>query len=184
MPSAPRVLVYGFERRRRVQFVEPTPQAEDWVHDEVIGVRQSERWQPFEMELVREFEGRTLEDVDVPYFAADALVVKDRALPRAQELLGPYAEFLPLVCEQEPLTLVNIVAEVDALDIGASLVPRVAANRIMRGDAFAFRREALPDEGVFVIPPSPGRRIFCTRPTALVLRKELTGLELQPVWEG
>ncbi|HEU0101551.1 MAG TPA: hypothetical protein VFR07_04465 [Mycobacteriales bacterium] len=184
MPSAARVLVYGFERRRRVQFVEPTPQADDWVHDRVIGVPQGERWRPFEIELIPELEGRTLEDVDMPYFAADALVVKDRALPRAQELLGPYAEFLPLICEQEPLTLVNVVAEVDALDLAASLVPRVAANRVMRGDAFVFRREALPDEGVFVIPPSPGRRIFCTRPTALVLRKAFTGLELQPVWEG
>ena len=184
MPDDARLLVYGFARRKSVEFVEPTPQAEDWLHDTVIGVRQGSAWVPFEVELVRERAGRALEDVDVPYFAADALVVKDRALPRAQELLGPYAEFLPLVCAQEPLTLVNVVAEADALDLQASLVPRVAALRVMNGDAFSFRRESVPTEGVFVVPPSPGRRIFCGRPTALVLRTAFTGLELQPVWEG
>lgn len=179
-----RLMIYDFGPRKRGERVEPVPQADDWLHDTVAGVRQGDAWVPPEVELIRSTDEGELEDVDMPFLASDVLVVKDRALPLARELLGAYAEFLPLVCDQEPLTLVNVVAEVDALDLEASMVPRVAAERVMHGVAFTFRREALPEVGVFIIPPSPGRRIFCPRPTAQLLRTSFTGLSLQPVWEG
>lgn len=148
------------------------------------GVPLQETWTPFEVELVRREGRRTYERVDAPgLIGHQFLVVKESALARVAAELATYVELLPLVCPQEPLVLVNVTAWVDAVDEDASEVKRFESGRIMRVDRIAFRGEALPERGLFRVPQSRSQ-MFCTEPTAEVLRERLTGVVLRPVWEG
>lgn len=148
------------------------------------GVPLAGSWVPFEVELVSR-EGRSaFESVDAPQLIGNRfLVLKESAVPGVAEDLAPYAEFLPLLCPQEPLVLVNVITVVDAVDEQASQLKRFSNGRIMRIDRVAFDEDALPAQGVFRVPQAVGR-MFCTEATATVLRERLTGVNLRPVWEG
>lgn len=150
----------------------------------LAGQPQAPTWVPPEVELLSE-EGRTeYQSFDTVYLNGDFLVVKDTALPRVVAELTPSCELLPLRCAQEPLTLVNVLQVVDALDEDGSDIKRFASSgRIMAVNRYVFRPQAVPSDGLFRVPQSPGR-MFCTQVTADVLRDRLSGLDLQPVWEG
>lgn len=160
----------------------------DWsVHVDLLrkaGRPQADSWVPFDVELVSRKGRRALEAVDSPYLDGSFLVVKDAVLPRVKQELAPYVEFLPLRCAQQPLTLLNVLQVVDALDEEESDLKRFASSgRIMFVNRHVFRPEAVPSDGLFRIPQAV-EDMFCTEATAEVLRERLTGLNLRPVWEG
>lgn len=151
--------------------------------DGAPGVLQAARWSPPAVVLVREEDGNALAEVDCPYLPpGDLIVLKDAALPRVADVLLPYAEFLALDCPQAPLTAVNVLNVVDALDEEHTEAARFPDGRLMLVDRYAFHPDRVPMEGLFKIPQYLGSATFCTQPTAELLTDRLTRLHLLEVW--
>lgn len=177
------VKVFSFRALEGSVLVSPAPLTGD-VLVRRAGIRQGPSWTPSPVTLVTREDGRDRIDVDCPGFAYALPVIKTRALPRVQDHLAPYVEFLPLDCPQEPLTAVNVLTVVDALDEDASELERFPDGRIMMMDRYAFRSERVPAHGLFKLPGLLRMGTFCTEPTADYLNERLTGLNLVVEWEG
>lgn len=148
------------------------------------GVPQAKTWVAPDVELLNREGRQRYTSFDTVYLNGDFLAIKDAALPSVVAEMAPSVEFLPLRCAQEPLTLVNVLQVVDALDEDESDLKRFASSgRIMYVNRYVFRPGAVPGSGLFRVPQTLGR-MFCTQATADLLRQRLTGLNLQPVWEG
>ena len=147
------------------------------------GRPQAETWVPFDVELKDREGRRRLEPVDTPFLSPSFLVVKDAALPRVAQELAPYVEFLPLRCPQEPMTLLNVLQVVDALDEDEADLKRFRDGKVMTVNRHVFRPDAVPRVGLFRIPQALSQ-MFCAQETADLLRERLSGLDVQPVWEG
>lgn len=65
-------------------------------------------WAPLEVEFIREDEGRTFQEADLPWMRGDALVMRPAAVVVIAPLVEGQAELLPLACDETELWLLHV----------------------------------------------------------------------------
>lgn len=177
------VKVYALcPQERDLQIVEAAPMSTS-ARDERAGVRQGDTWEPHPVRLLSEADGVSLGSTDWPFLSLALFVVKDAALVRLRDRLAPWCEFLPLACPQEPLTVINVLNIVDALDEDATRARRLQDSRILLVDQYQFHADRLPEDGLFKIPQLVARATFAIGPAADLLQQEDHGPRLRLEWE-
>ncbi len=177
---------------RQIYLLEPTDDCE-WVmpcddegmdrFQEIDGAPLLEAWKPIRVEIVHESEGRKLTPVDIPWFGANVLVMKDSALVALRDVLSG-GEQLPLLCEEQALALWTPTTKIDALNESASEVVRFrSSGRVMKIAKHVFNPEALPAAHVFRIPQS--KAIYVDHAFVRAVQgAKVSGIDFVEVWKG
>ena len=135
------------------------------------------------MALVRvDHRGRSLREVDAPWYGMSALVLR----PRAREVLAPliekFGELLPL-SDCGNVELFQPTALVNGLDMEASELACFADGRIMHIRKHVFRPERIAGLPVFKLANDRrGPMYFDQRFVDRWRESGLTGLEFKQLW--
>jgi hypothetical protein len=137
------------------------------------------------MHLVREDEGKKLLPSDSPWLGSHALIFKPRAVDALGPLLREHGELLPLLCDNENLTMFNPTSVLDALDEGASSLARFSDGQIMRINRYVFRPALVRDAEIFKISSLRVSPTFVShRFVDAWQKKGLRGLDFKQVWKS
>lgn len=136
-----------------------------------------------QMEIVREDEGKTLVQSDVPWFGSNVFVFRSHRIEKIRNFLTQFGELLPVECQGESLEFYNVTNVVDALNEDASDVARFSGGDIFRVEKYVFHLEALKGQHVFKIPNLRVSPIYLDEGFVTTWKEHgLSGLDFEELW--
>ena len=164
----------------------------DDVDNEAIwtlaGRRPGQAWDPIRMTLLKvdSDHGSPYRRADLPWLGSHTLVLRDQAIDRVGEILRPYGELLPLLCDDARLTLFSAPPVAGVLDENRSEVVRFSTGGIMSIRRHAFRLSALEETMAFKLVEMPRGNLYLTdRLVDAILATGMTaGTEFVPVYDA
>jgi hypothetical protein len=154
----------------------------DTVRQFTNGDRPTSSWTPLHVYLCRQDDGQHLVKCDTPWWGANALILRPRAMLALAQIWAKNGELLPLQCHGARLSLFMTKRRLHALDENASSITRFRDGRIMRVDRHVFREDIVGEHPVFMLEQDPGCLFFSKRFVDLWHAAELTGIEFRQVW--
>lgn len=114
------------------------------------GESRAATWQPDEVSVLTDDDGRPRKHADVPWMAGGVLVLSPRAFDATRELLSPWGEFLPVrTVEGRDYQVFNPLVLCDALDEELSDIVRLDSGLVLSIKKHVFRPGKLPPASVF-----------------------------------
>lgn len=145
----------------------------------IRGAPMAATWRPLEMQLVRRDGRKRLVESDSPWFGADALIFRKRALGDLEPFLLSYGELLPLLCQEAELVMFNPTTLLPAVDV----LERERSDP--DGLRFSFVRKLVEGVPIFKLRGTSAVTTFLSDEAVdRFTRCGIRGLEYVKVWEG
>jgi hypothetical protein len=159
------------------------PEDFDTITGLINGERRAASWRPIPIKIIREDEGRVLTYADSPWFGADALIFRPKAIEVMEPLLSKNGELLPLMCEGAELFMFNPAGLENALDETASTIERFTDGDIMLILRYVFRPDVIAGIDAFKIANLRVSPTFVSETFVTRWRNGgLSGLDFKQVW--
>jgi len=155
------------------------------LNDIINGVPRKDSWQPVEVEIFGEDQGKKLQESDSPWLGGQSLIFRSRAVKALKGMLERYGELLPLARASADLYIYNPTLVLDALDESASTIWRFPSGKIMGVRRYVFRLGVVQSHNIF--------RLSGMTPSLTFLSQEfvdswksagLRGLEFELIWSS
>jgi hypothetical protein len=181
------VRVYEFAAPEGYEMVTPEADEAFDVIRRLDGTSKKNSWTPFKVRLVTvDDKARPLSESDFLELAANAPVLRQRAVDAVGHLLQSEAELLPLWCDTASLWLLNVLNVVDAFDVERSdyaVFPNT--KRIFHVRKYAFIADRLEGVGVFRAPQLLTYSVYLTdQVVEAVEHSGLKGARFRPIWQS
>lgn len=145
----------------------------------------SSGWEPINVEIIREDEGKRLRLSDSPWLGSHSLIFGTRAVDALGPLLSANGDLLPLDCAERPLFLYNARLAAGALDVDESVVNRFKSGRIMWIKQHVFHHDAIAGFDAFKITDLLVSPTFVTERFVRAWEAAgLVGLDFNEIWRS
>lgn len=162
----------------------------DELLDMFDGRPMKAKWQPSEVELLRESDSDTrLLTGDFPSWGGIIPVFSQKAISALGCFLDKSGEVLPLRCQSGIYFAYNCTTNVDGLDLEHSKVMRMPSGMIFKIHEYAFDRDKIDGLDIFKLLERVGdqmlvrNQLYVSQAFVNQIRKsQLQGFELRAVW--